>query len=235
MTGHVDGPRLVDVTDHHRVNHSLLAPLEGWLLARLAPRVARRVRADACTLAGVVGAVLCGLGYAVSSRSRFLVVLATLGVVLHWLGDSLDGTVARLRGEGRPRYGFYLDHFADAVCQIVMFVGLGLSPFVDLRVAVLSLLAFQSLTLLVLLRTAVLGEFRLSFGRIGPTEAHAALVVLGVVIAVLGPSDLGPAAPGLSGYDPPVAAFGLLAIFHFLRLGLRDVLTLRADGDHRAG
>ncbi|WP_305787050.1 CDP-alcohol phosphatidyltransferase family protein [Symbioplanes lichenis] len=207
-----------------RVNTSLLAPLERPLLAALARVVAPRASADVCTIAGLGGAVLCCAGYALSHVTQWYALLATAGVVVHWLGDSLDGTVARLRGAARERYGFYVDHFTDTVCQVLIFVGLGLSPYVDFRVALASLVAYQGLVILVFLRTAVLGEFRLSFGGIGPTEGHALLVLQGLVITTAGPIPLG----GISAYDLPVAGFGALAAFHFLRVGLREVAELRA-------
>jgi archaetidylinositol phosphate synthase len=222
---------LPHIADHRRVNTSVLAPLERPLLRSLARVVAPRASADACTVVGIGGAVICFLGYALSRHSTWFVGLATLGVVVHWLGDSLDGTVARLRGAQRPRYGFFADHFADTLCQVLMFVGLGLSPFITLSVACLSLATFQAIAILVFLRTAVLGEFQLAFGKVGPTEGHALLVLQGLTIMVLGPLRLGDPGVGLSGYDIPVAAYGALAAFQFLRVGIKDVMTLRASNE----
>ena len=227
----LDHPLVADITAHQRVNNSLLAPLERPLLRWLGPVVARRADADACTLAGVAGAVLCFVGYTMSQYSALFVAVATGGVVLHWLGDSLDGTAARLRGADRPRYGFYVDHFADSLCQVLIFLGLGLSPYVGLAVACVSLVAYQSITIVVFLRTAVLGEFQLSFGKIGPTEGHALLVLLGLAIMIFGSTPVHVAGLRFSAYDIPVAAFGVLAAFHFLRVGLRDTLALRARNE----
>jgi archaetidylinositol phosphate synthase len=212
-----------DVTVHRRINHSLLAPLEKPLLEALARFVAPRLSADACTVAGLGGAGLFVLGYALSPLSRWYVLLGTVGAVVHWLGDSLDGTVARLRQAERPRYGFYVDHFTDTLCQVLIFIGLGISPYVDLPVAAVSLVAYQALAILVFLRTAVLGDFQLSFGKIGPTEGHVLLVLQGAAILVLGPRHVG----GVSVYDLPVAAFGALAAFHFLHVGVRETVLLR--------
>lgn len=214
-----------EVSGHRRVNDGLLAPLERPALRWLAGLVAPRISADGCTVIGLAGAVLCFGAYAASARVPWLLGVACLGVLVHWLGDSLDGTVARLRGEERPRYGFFADHVADTVCMVLIFLGVGLTPYVAFTVACLSLVAYQALAILVFLRTYVVGEFRLSFGKLGPTESQALLILLTVVMPVVGPAPLG---AGLSAYDVAVGGFGLLATFHFIRTGWMEIRRLRA-------
>jgi archaetidylinositol phosphate synthase len=215
-----------DVTEHNRINTSVLSGLERPALRWLAARVARWVSADGCTLAGVGGAALALIGYVLSAYEAGFVWLASAGVVLHWLGDSLDGTVARLRNASRPRYGFFVDHLADTVCQVLIFIGLGLSPYVTFTVACLSLVAYQSLAILVFLRVCVVGEFRLSYGGLGPTEAHLMLVLLNTVMVLIGPAYVSIAGYILSDYDFVVAAFGALTVFHFVHIGWQEVVRL---------
>jgi archaetidylinositol phosphate synthase len=205
-----------------RVNDSLLAVAERRLLDRLAAVVAPRVTADACSLAGLAGAVLCCAGYALSTTHRAFMLVAAAGVALHWCGDALDGTVARLRGEDRPRYGFYVDHFLDTVSQILFFVGLGLSPLASMPVALLTLVALQALNILVLLRTVLVGEFRLSFGRLGPAEAHVGLVLLGLAGFLTGP------VPYV--YDALLAAGAVFLGAQTLTVGIREARSFRAAG-----
>ena len=117
------------------------------------------------------------------------------------------------------------------MCQALIFVGLGLSPYVNFGVACASLVAYQSLTILVFLRTSVFGEFRLSFGKIGPTEAHAFLILFGISIPIFGSAKIGDGSSYQSAYDIVVAAFGTLAAFHFVRIGIRETLMLRAGSE----
>ncbi|MFI5842486.1 CDP-alcohol phosphatidyltransferase family protein [Catenuloplanes sp. NPDC051500] len=205
-----------------RVNDSLLAVAERRLLDRLAAVVAPRVTADACSLAGLAGAILCCAGYALSTLHRAFIPVAVAGVALHWCGDALDGTVARLRGEDRPRYGFYVDHFLDTVSQILFFVGLGVSPLASMPVALLTLVALQALNILVLLRTVLIGEFRLSFGRLGPTEAHVALILLGLSGFVTGPLPYV--------YDTLLAAGAVFLCVQTLTVGFREARGFRDAG-----
>jgi phosphatidylglycerophosphate synthase len=101
---------------------------------------------------------------------------------VHWLGDSLDGTLARVRRAERPRYGYYLDHLADAAATAMIGLGLGLSPHMHLAVALLLVVAYLALSINTYLETQALGRFTLGYGRLGPTEARLAL--LGLLAAV---------------------------------------------------
>ena len=47
--------------------------------------------------------------------------------MLNWFGDSMDGTLARVRGQQRPRYGFYVDHVVDVLGAVAMMVGMACS------------------------------------------------------------------------------------------------------------
>jgi archaetidylinositol phosphate synthase len=149
-----------DITEYNRINTTVLTSLEQPALQWLAGRVARWVGADGCTLAGVAGAALALVGDALSAHAAWLVWLASAGVVLHWLGDS---TVARLRSASRPRYGFS-STTSPTRSEVLIFLGLGLSPYVTFTVACLSLVSYKSLAILVFLRTCVVGELRLSYG-----------------------------------------------------------------------
>jgi phosphatidylglycerophosphate synthase len=103
-------------------------------------------------------------------------------LVVHWLGDSLDGTLARVRRAERPRYGYYLDHLADAAATALVGLGLGLSPHMHLAVALLLVIAYLALSINTYLETQALGRFTLGYGRLGPTEAR--LLLLGLLAAV---------------------------------------------------
>jgi phosphatidylglycerophosphate synthase len=160
----------------------LLAEPEKRLLRAVAARLPRWITSDHLTLLGVLASVAVGAGYALTSHDVRWLWLASLGLVVNWFGDSLDGTLARVRQAERPRYGYYLDHLVDAFSTAVIGVGIGLSPFVRIEVALLLVVAYLALSINVYLETAVFGVFKLSYGRIGPTEARLILIGLNLLL-----------------------------------------------------
>jgi phosphatidylglycerophosphate synthase len=103
---------------------------------------------------------------------------------VHWLGDSLDGTLARVRRAERPRYGYYLDHLADAVATALVGLGLGLSAHMHLTAGLVLVIAYLALSINSYLETQALGRFTLGYGRLGPTEARLALIALLSAVAL---------------------------------------------------
>lgn len=159
----------------------LLAEPERRLLRAMAARLPRWTTSNHLTLLGVLGAAGAGLAYGLTTLDVRWLWAASAALVLNWFGDSLDGTLARVRRVERPRYGYYLDHLVDAFSTAVVGVGIGLSPFVELEVALLLVVAYLALSINVYLETAVFGVFRLGYGRIGPTEARIILILLNAV------------------------------------------------------
>lgn len=169
----------------------LLAEPERRLLRAVAARLPRWATSDHLTLLGVLGAVATGLAYALTAYDARWLWAASGALALNWFGDSLDGTLARVRHTERPRYGYYLDHLVDAFSTAVVGVGIGLSPFVELEVALLLVVAYLALSINVYLETAVFGVFRLAYGRIGPTEARIILIVLNTLLLLLSATQHG--------------------------------------------
>ena len=104
--------------------------------------------------------------------------------MIHWLGDSLDGTLARVRKTERPTYGYYLDHLVDAVATAVIGIGLGLSPYMLLATGLVIVVVYLVLSINTYLETHAFGRFQLGYGRLGPTEARLGLVVLNTLLAL---------------------------------------------------
>ncbi|MGH7675129.1 MAG: CDP-alcohol phosphatidyltransferase family protein [Gemmatimonadales bacterium] len=165
----------------------LLAEPERRLLRAIARRLPPAVHSDHLTALGVIAAIGAGVAYALTSVRPAWLWVASAFLALNWLGDSLDGTLARVRQAERPRYGYYLDHLVDALSTTALGVGIGLSPYVDLRIALGAVLAYLVLSINVYLESTVLGVFRLAYGRIGPTEVRL-LLILGNAVAVLASS-----------------------------------------------
>ena len=160
-----------------RVHKSLLAGVEKRLLVWMAERTPRWITSDQLTLLGFAAQVMAGVGYALSGGNR-LWLLAVIGFLgLNWLGDSLDGTLARVRKQQRPRYGFYVDHMIDSIGSLCLMGGLALSGYMHPYIAIGLLIGFLMLSIQSYLATYTLGEFRLSFWSFGPTELRILLAV----------------------------------------------------------
>src|SRR6266576_3735186 len=153
-----------------RIQESALAAYEKRFLIWLAERIPSSINSDHLTLVGFAAQLLTGVSYAMARFDR-LWLLAGIGfIALNWFGDSLDGTLARVRQQQRPRYGFYVDHIVDAFGALALMGGLALSGYMHPVIAIGLLIVFLLLSIQSYLATYTMGEFHLSFWRFGPTE-----------------------------------------------------------------
>ena len=159
-----------------RIHNSLLARAEKRGLIWMARRVPDRINSDHLTLLGFVAQMMAGLSYALARADRMWLLAAIAFLVLNWLGDSLDGTLARVRQQQRPRYGFYVDHILDSFGSVALMAGLGASGYMHPYIATGLLIAFLLLSIQSYLATYTLGEFQLSFWSFGPTELRLLLM-----------------------------------------------------------
>jgi len=162
----------------------VLANFERRLLERLARRVPRGIRPNHFTALGMLGAAGAGLAYALTRANPVWFWVASLMLAVHWLGDSLDGTLARVRGIERPKYGFYLDHVMGALSVVLVGVGISLSGFISPLLALGLVVAYLAMAVNVYLESNVFGVARVEYGRMGPTEARLALIALNTVLAL---------------------------------------------------
>ena len=162
----------------------LLSSFERWALPKMAKALPLWVLSDHLTLLGVLASIGIGLSYGFSGRSSLFLWLASLGLLIHWFGDSLDGTLARVRKTERPRYGFYLDHITDMFSILVICLGLGFSPNLHLSIALALVIGYYLLSINVYIETHVFGVFRLAYNRIGPTEVRVLLILSNTFLAL---------------------------------------------------
>lgn len=160
-----------------RLQQSFTAAAERKALAWLAAQLPERVNSDHLTLVGFVAMILAGASYALARTHPAGLLLATFFLALNWFGDSLDGTLARLRNRQRPRYGFYVDHMIDTFGGFFLMGGLAISGVVDWRIALGMFVAFLMLSVEVYLATYTVGTFQLSFAKFGPTEIRILLAL----------------------------------------------------------
>ena len=151
-----------------RIQTSILNRAEKIALVWLAQRQPRWVTSDFLTYMGVIGALVYALGCVLAASNIMYLWLASFGMVLNWYGDSLDGTLARVRNLQRPVYGFFIDHSLDAITICIMCVGAGLSPMFRLDVALLVLAGYLVLSVYTYIVTIIKGEFRLTCTLLGP-------------------------------------------------------------------
>lgn len=165
-----------------RLQESLTAVYERRVLLWLAARMPARINSDHLTLLGFVSMFLAGVSYALARWNSLGPLLATVFLALNWFGDSLDGTLARVRNCQRPRYGFYVDHIIDSVGAFFLMGGLAVSGALDWRVAAGMLVAFLLLSIESYLTTYTLGVFRMSFAKFGPTEIRILLALANLAL-----------------------------------------------------
>jgi phosphatidylglycerophosphate synthase len=160
-----------------RQQQSILAPLEKRTLIWLAHRMPPWINSDHLTLLGFLGMIFSGLCYALASRGPVWLVAGVVCLAINWFGDSLDGTLARVRDRQRPRYGFYVDHIIDSFGAVFLIGGLGLSGYMTWNIAMGLLIAYLLLAIELYLATYCVGVFKLSFSIWGPTELRIVLAI----------------------------------------------------------
>ena len=217
-----------EFSGHKRVNDIFLGPLERLALRWLAARMPTWMTPDTCTAIGVLGAFTTMIGYALNNYDPNFLWLASLGFLLNWFGDSLDGTLARYRRIERPKYGYFIDHTVDLVCQLMIMLGLGLAPYVSFNIACLALIAYVLLSALVYLRTYVAGEFKISYGGWGPTESRVVAVLLNTAMYFFGFQHIRFFRFTVSVYDVVVAGIALVLFGFFVNTATREALRLAA-------
>ena len=171
---------------HVREHGSVLAEAEKRLLVWLAHRLPRRMNADHLTAIGAFGTMAAGAAFAAAAWDRRALWLVPVMLAVNWFGDSLDGTVARVRGHQRPRYGYYLDHAVDLVNATALFTGMAFSGLMAPVLGLALLLGYVLLCAESFLATHAVGVFRISFSGIGPTELRI-LLSIGAITAIWRP------------------------------------------------
>lgn len=177
--------------DAIRIQDSILNKMEKRVLVCLAKKLPRWVTSDHLTWLGLFGAIISAGGYFLSNWDVEFLWLSSLGFVVNWFGDSLDGTLARVRNAQRPIYGFYLDHNIDGLTVLIFCVGAGISPFISFSVAILILSGYYLLSIFTYINTYLKGEFKISYSGLGPTEFRLIVILINTLFIYL-PTDNSP-------------------------------------------
>ncbi|MDI3527965.1 MAG: archaetidylinositol phosphate synthase [Tenuifilum sp.] len=161
-----------------RIQTSILNSLEKKALVWMALRIPRKINSDHLTVLGFIGALLSSAGYILSNFESNFLWLASFGLLVNWFGDSLDGTLARVRNAQRPIYGFFIDHSIDGLTVFAICVGAGLSPYINFAVAMLILAGYLLLSVLTYINTYLKGEFKITYHKLGPTEFRLIVILI---------------------------------------------------------
>jgi archaetidylinositol phosphate synthase len=165
-----------------RVNNALTAKVEKRLLIAMARRMPAAIHCDHLTALALAAQIFAGVAYAVSAYDVRALWLVNFFLAVNWFGDSLDGTLARIRNQQRPRYGFYVDHIVDTFGALALMAGLGCSGYLHWQTAAGMLVLFYALSIESYLATYTLGRFHLSHGLFGPTEIRILLAIGNAVV-----------------------------------------------------
>lgn len=203
-----------------RVNDILLGPLERPALQWLAQRMPAWVTPNHLTGIGILSGFIIAITYYLSKYDAQFLWLTNLAFILNWFGDSLDGSLARWRKIERPKFGYFIDHTSDAFTSSVICIGLGLSPFIDMAYALFVLVGYLLMMIFSYVLTISTGVFKISYGKIGPTEIRI-LYILANVYFMYGSNmtlQLADRSITLFNLVPLVVGFGLVLYFIFFSI-----------------
>ena len=222
---------LKDIETHQRINDIFFGPLERPTLKWLAAHSPSWMTPDILTSIGFLGTIVVAGGYILTIIHPAFLWLASLGYLINWYGDSLDGTLARYRHIERPRYGFYLDHTIDAFSEIIIVLAMGISPFVRFDLACIALIGYLLMGNLVYINTCINGEFRISYGKLGPTEVRVIMIAANTVAFFSGNPMLGISKFSLSFFDWVVVVVAGLLFFFAIRSAIVNGISLASKGE----
>jgi phosphatidylglycerophosphate synthase len=222
--------------DHTREHRSVLASAEKQLLISIARRLPPWINSDHLTLLGLLAMPAAGLAFAAIPVMPWSAALFAAALAINWFGDSLDGTLARVRCQGRPRYGYYVDHVIDLAGTAALVGGMAASGLMNPTIAIAVVAAYFLVSAETYLATHSVGIFRLSFAGIGPTELRILLAIGGVFVArhpwvtIAGHHALLLDVGGLVATGGLVIVFVFSAIRNARALYLQEPLPSRAMG-----
>ena len=215
--------------DAVRIQTSVLNAAEKNVLVWLAQRQPRWMTSDILTYIGTFGAIVIAAGYVLSAWNPAFLWISSMGFVINWYGDSLDGTLARVRNLQRPVYGYYLDHTIDAINEVIIFVGVGLSGLIHLEIALLALVMYLLMTINVSINAHLKKEFRLTYAKMGPTEFRIIMIIINTLFALVRPLREFSHEFVLFGHDLVFGALDYIGVVIVIILAVLHLAEVRKD------
>lgn len=215
--------------DAVRIQTSFLNAAEKKVLVWLAERQPKWMTSDILTYIGTFGAIVIAAGYILSVKNINFLWLSSLGFIINWYGDSLDGTLARVRKTQRPIYGYYIDHTVDAINEVLIFVGAGLSGLMHLETALLILVMYFLLTINVSINAHLKKEFKLTYAKMGPTEFRIIAIIINTLFVFIRPLREFSHSFILFGHEISLGALDYIGIVIILTLIILHLTTVFKD------
>lgn len=212
-----------------RIQTSILNGVEKKALIFLADRQPRWVTSNILTGIGTFGAIVISLGYILSQININYLWLSSLGFVINWYGDSLDGTLARVRNKQRPIFGYYIDHTVDIINELLIFLGLGLSGLICFDLSLFILIVYMMLTLNVSINAHLKKEFRLTYAKLGPTEFRVLAIIFNTVCIYCPAISDSVMEISLFGKDIVLGSLDIAGVFVLLVLIIMYIVTVLND------
>ena len=199
--------------DHVREHRSLLAGVERRLLIHISRRLPAWVTSDRLSALGLLSMLAAAAAFVAIPRTWWGAPALVAALAANWFGDSLDGTIARVRNQQRPRYGYYVDHAIDVAGISALMVGIAASGAMSPALAMALLAAYLLVCAESYLATHAVGVFRISFAGFGPTELRIVLAIGGVALVGHQWIELAGARVRLFDVGGSVAIAGLVVAF----------------------
>jgi len=220
---------------HKRLSGSILAERERQLLLWLAARTPPSISPDHFTILGLIAGVLTAVGFVACRFSPWFLPLALLGLLLNWVGDSLDGTLARYRKIERPRFGYFLDHSCDLIAQTLTFLGLGLSPYFTLPSALFALSMYLLMSSYTYLKVFILRRHHLTYGGMGATEMRLLIGCWALFALWAGPEFVRASFLHFRALDAVIGVLWIFSFVGFMWIVAHDLSKFDDDLQHTGG
>jgi len=175
---------------------------------------------------GFLAAVIIGVSYWLTNFDKNFLWLASFGFILNWFGDSLDGTVARHRKIERPQFGYFIDHSVDALTQVIIAIGIGLSPFIGIKYALFVLMGYLLVSIHTYITIYVIGVFKISFNKFGPTEIRVLAILANTLIFFIGIPQFNLLGMQITLYELVFAIAGSVLILIFLTSTIKQAIEI---------
>lgn len=202
-----------------RIQTSILNAYEKKVLVWLAERMPAWVTSDMLTFVGFLGSLVMFTGYCLANLNIYWMWLSCLGLFINWFGDSLDGSLARVRNTQRKTYGFFVDHTIDVINEVIMFVGVGVSPMINLTFAMSGLIGYLMLSIYVYINCHLKGEMRLTYGGFGPTELRIIMALINIAYMYI---------PWLDAFKQHIVIFNnefMVGVFDYIAMAISTILV----------